>query len=255
VKARATCVTQAGGERQVGEDLHPRAVEPLGVEVPEALAGGEQDLGGRPGARRLAGVAGLGDQDHELAAGDELLDEGAAVGLGDVADLTGEAGEVVDPGLWAEADAAVALRVLDDPRGAQAAGDRGGVGGAVGVGEGGEVHAGGLAGELHRQARGVVAAGVGAGVGEADALEAVDDLDAGAVLVPRAVAQVDGDVDALAGEFGELAADGGLVDEHVDEGVFGHERGDLGRLVDSGEGVVGAHGGVEDGDTHWGGAS
>ena len=62
-----------------------------------------------------------------------------------------------------------------------------------------------MARHLHRFARRVVKRGAGARERDAEALERLHDLDAGAVLFPRAVAQIDHDVEAHPGNFSHLA--------------------------------------------------
>ena len=65
---------------------------------------------------------------------------------------------------------------------------------------------------FHGFTGGVVEERTGAGEGEIEAFEDLDNFDAGSVLVPGAVAEVDDDVEVLTGEFGYLVDGGGFSD-------------------------------------------
>ena len=173
-------VAQALLERGVvnHDHVHLVVVDPLHVVVLERLALGEDELHRLEGERVGRIVRVLGDQAGELAALDELLDQGAALGLHGDGGLGLQVLHVGDARLLAEADAGKAMRRLDQHGEAQrAAGalhvrhrldERGGRRGNADAGR----HA------LHFLACRVEAMRVGAREGRAQFLERLDQLHA-----------------------------------------------------------------------------
>ena len=189
--------TQLGVERGVRDRglAHSLVVDPLEVEVLERLARRELDLDRHKGDRVAVRLRRVGHEHAELAPLDELLHERRSVGGRRPVDLARERTLVLDARITRHADARVALRVLDDQRRTQGLEDVRRLGAAAGGREGRGRNADRMAGELHRNARRVVGTGIRARVRETEPLERHWDLDAGDVLVPRPVAEVDVDVE------------------------------------------------------------
>jgi len=218
----------------------------------EALAYRKSVLDGliRPGPQRVLGI--FGHQARALGSLDELLDQRGAVTRNDLAHLSSQTRRRDRARVAAEVDARVAAVVLDEHgkthrrRGALGVCDRAG----DHVGRRGDPLE--PAGRLHLDAGRLVVLGRGAGERYAVLLQGLDHFDAGDILIRRAVAQVEVQVEAAV-DHARHVLDAGLFlqGRHVPLGL-GHERPGVAGPIVRGEGVGVQVLGCEQADAHAG---
>src|SRR5690606_2231030 len=184
---------------------HLAVQDPLHLEVLERLAYGEAKLDGfvRDGVHRIVRV--LGYQHVELTPFDELLDQHAAEACDHAQGLGAQIHSNLDARVARHPDARVAVGMLRNERETEE------VEGLLDVALGSRKNAGRRTDTvvvrdlLHGLARWIIKLRVGACKGHVEPLEGLHHFDAGAILVPGSITQVDEYIEVPRGELSHLA--------------------------------------------------
>jgi hypothetical protein len=197
-----------------GKGAHLRVLDPLEVEVLERLAVRKEELDRGVRGRRKRIVRVLGHEDGELAALDELLDQRGAELGGHPLCLVAQRRRGLDAGVSRHPDARVAGRMLDDEREAQVRGRPLDVVRRHGDVVARRLDAPGVGDPLHRLPARVVELRGRSRERDTEPLEGLHDLDPRPVLAPRAVADVEEEVEAPARELDDSADRRRLLQRH-----------------------------------------
>mmetsp|Transcript_1330 Transcript_1330/g.2516 ORF Transcript_1330/g.2516 Transcript_1330/m.2516 type:complete len:318 (+) Transcript_1330:872-1825(+) len=224
-------ISELLGQLEVGAGLprHLVEVDPFEAEVLERLPGGKLGLDGLECEGLGEVVRIFGDEDGELSAFDELFDEGAAE-VGD--HLRGhllQLLEVVDPRFLGHSYGAVAVVMLDNHRIVQRAVGPSDAVAVVCEDEGRSWNSGQESDRLHVLLRRLEEGGRGSGKRKMEPLQCLNDLNPSSVLVKRAVAQIDENVEFIA-DVPNLLNSSRLFHKHIRKSVAGREFRKTGRV-------------------------